>query len=442
MRVLRAVTSSGDQPSTPTKRRLLVKKFGGSSVADVERIRRVAKLSLESQRAGDDVVVVVSAMSGETDRLLSLAHKLAPLPDSRELDVMVATGEQVSVALTAMAIHAEGGDARSVLGHQVPVLTDSAYTKARVLWVEEGPLRDTLARGQIPVVAGFQGVDSGQNITTLGRGGSDTSAVALAAALGADVCEIYTDVDGVYTADPRFCPTARKLRSVAYEDMIELASLGAKVLQVRSVEIAMKYDVSVHVRSSFTSEEGTWIVNRERALEGKVLTGLACSKGQVRVELAGIEHQPELVVSLASLLAELNVAVDMLCHARDAETSTTTTIAFTLPDVDLLRARQHLDPLVAGLKTGEMRVTGGLARVSLVGIGIRSDPSIPARLCRALAQEGITVSGLVVTELRISCLVNEAVADKAMCVLHEAFGLGEAEAPAGPRLVAVGGNAA
>ncbi|WP_245678359.1 aspartate kinase [Chondromyces crocatus] len=426
----------------PARRRLLVKKFGGSSVADVERIRRVAQISLESQRAGDDVVVVVSAMSGETDRLLSLAHKLAPLPDCRELDVMIATGEQVSVALTAMAIHAAGGHARSVLGHQVPVLTDSSFTKARVLWVEEGPLREALGHGQIPVVAGFQGVDASQNITTLGRGGSDTSAVALAAALGADVCEIYTDVDGVYTADPRVCPTGRKLRSIAYEDMIELASLGAKVLQVRSVEIAMKYDVSVHVRSSFTDEEGTWIVNRERALEGKVLTGLACARGQARVELVGVEQQPELVMALASLLAELNVSVDMLCHARGVQADTTTNIAFTIPEVDLLRARQRLDPLVASLKTGELRISEGLARVSLVGIGIRSDPSIPARLYRALTQEGIVVSGLVVTELRISCLVDEAVSDKAVCILHEAFGLGQTDVVGGPRLVARSGTAA
>ncbi|HYO51842.1 MAG TPA: aspartate kinase, partial [Archangium sp.] len=261
--------------------------------------QQVARLALESQRAGNDVVVVVSAMSGETNRLLALAHQVVALPDARELDVIAATGEQVSVALTAMAIQARGGKACSLLGHQLPLRTDSTFTRARIQRVELDALREALARGQIAVVAGFQGVDADDNITTLGRGGSDTTAVALAAALGADACEIYTDVDGIYTADPRSCPSGRKLKTIPYEEMLELASLGAKVLQVRSVEIAMKYNVPVHVRSSFSEQvEGSWIVSRERAFEARPLMGLACERGLARVELLGMESRPELAAEL------------------------------------------------------------------------------------------------------------------------------------------------
>ncbi|MGK4006288.1 aspartate kinase [Sorangium sp. So ce1036] len=418
--------SSDRLPQRGARRPLLVKKFGGTSVASIERMRNVARIALESQQAGADVVAVVSAMSGETDRLLSLAHEVLPLPDGRELDVIVSTGEQVSVALTALAIHAEGGQACSFLGHQLPVLTDSAFTRARIQGVNDGPIRRALGRGQIAVVAGFQGTDGSRNITTLGRGGSDTTAVALAAALGADVCEIYTDVDGIYTADPRVCPAGRKLRTIPYEEMLELASLGAKVLQVRSVEIAMKYQVPVHLRSSFTDEEGTWVVDRERTLEGKVLTGLACSRDQVRVELAGVACRPELIAEVTGILAELNVCVDMLCHPGGAPESARVDIAFTLPAGELRRARQRLEQFVTSEGGGEVRVSGGLAKVSLVGIGIRSHPGIAARLCRSLTRHGIAVSGLIANELRISCLVDERAADHAVNVLHEEFKLGPA----------------
>jgi aspartate kinase len=396
-------------------------------VAGIDRIRRIARLALESQRDGNEVVVVVSAMAGETDRLLKLAHQVLPLPDSRELDVLASTGEQVSVALTALAIQAEGGQAFSLLGHQLPVLTDSAFTRARIQRVEQGPIRRALLRGQIVVVAGFQGVDPENNITTLGRGGSDTTAVAVAAALGADVCEIYTDVDGVYTADPRVCPSGRKLQAIPYEEMLELASLGAKVLQVRSVEIAMKYEVPVHVRSTFSEEEGTRIIAREHMLESRSLTGLACERGQARVELLGAECRPEQVAELTELLAELNVSVDMLCHARCGLESTRTDIAFTLLEGELLRVRQHLEPLAGRLGARELRVSGGLAKVSLVGIGLRSDPGIAARLCRGLSHQGIPVSGLAVNELRISCLLEEDVADQAVRILHDTFGLADEE---------------
>ena len=418
-----------EPPPRGPRRPLLVMKFGGTSVANIERIRNIARRALESHRAGNDVVVVVSAMSGETDRLLKLAHQLLPVPHGRELDVLAATGEQVSVALTAMALQAEGASASSFLGHQLPVLTDSAFTQARIQWVEKGPIHQALARGQIAVVAGFQGVDAGNNITTLGRGGSDTTAVAVAAALGADVCEIYTDVDGVYTADPRVCPSGRKLQAIAYEDMLELASLGAKVLQVRSVEIAMKYSVPVHVRSSFQEEEGTFIVPREQVLEARQLTGLACERGQARVELLGAECRPDLVAEVTDLVAELRVTVDMLCHSRGPLEESRADISFTLPEGELLRARQPLEQFMGRLGAHELRTRRNLAKVSLVGIGLRSDPGIAARVCRGLTRQGISVVGLSVNELRVSCLVDAAAADQALRILHEDFGLASEAGP-------------
>ncbi|EPX61487.1 Aspartokinase [Cystobacter fuscus DSM 2262] len=417
---------SAPEKNPGSRRPLLVKKFGGTSVADIERIREVARLALASQQAGNDVVVVVSAMSGETNRLLGLAHQVLPLPDARELDVIAATGEQVSTALTALAIQAEGGQACSFLGHQLPLRTNSAFTRARILQVEQERIREVLACGQIAVIAGFQGVDSNDNITTLGRGGSDTTAVALAAALGADVCEIYTDVEGIYTADPRVCPSSRKLKSISYENMLELASLGAKVLQVRSVEIAMKYEVPVHVRSSFTEEEGTWLVSREKAFEARVLAGLACERNQARVELSGLEHHPERMAELLELLAELNTSVDLLRHRQEG---TRASISFTLPEGELLRAKPSLERLVDYLGASAIQVSTGLSKVSLVGIGVRSDPWVAARVCRSLARHGIPMADLAVNELRISGLVEESRADEALRILHEAFELERSEAP-------------
>ncbi|WNG18531.1 aspartate kinase [Cystobacter fuscus] len=417
---------SAPEKNPGSRRPLLVKKFGGTSVADIERIREVARLALASQQAGNDVVVVVSAMSGETNRLLGLAHQVLPLPDARELDVIAATGEQVSTALTALAIQAEGGQACSFLGHQLPLRTNSAFTRARILQVEQERIREALTCGRIAVVAGFQGVDSNDNITTLGRGGSDTTAVALAAALGADVCEIYTDVEGIYTADPRVCPSGRKLKSISYEEMLELASLGAKVLQVRSVEIAMKYEVPVHVRSTFTQEEGTWLVSRELAFEARVLAGLACERHQARVELSGLEHHPERMAELLELLAELNTSVDLLRHRQEG---TRESISFTLPEGELLRAKPSLERLVDYLGASAIQVSTGLSKVSLVGIGVRSDPWVAARVCRSLAQHGIPMSDLAVNELRISGLVEARRADEALRILHETFELARAEAP-------------
>ncbi|MEZ4298099.1 MAG: aspartate kinase [Polyangiaceae bacterium] len=420
---MRASAGPNGKAVTP-KRPLVVKKFGGTSVSGVERMREVARLALEGQKKGDDVVVVVSAMSGETDRLLALGQRVLPEAAPRELDVLVSTGEQVSCALVAMAIQAHGGQACSLLGHQVPLVTDSAFSRARIQRIERDRVRAALAAGKIPVVAGFQGVDRSHNITTLGRGGSDTTAVALAAALGASACEIFTDVDGVFTADPRVAPSGKKLASVPYEEMLELASLGAKVLQVRSVEIAMKYSVPVHVRSTFSGEEGTWVTDRDRAMEARALTGVACARGQARVTLAGVPSPAGALADLTALLADLDIASDMLHQSAEDPESGRADLVVTLAASDLPRAQEALDRAAETLGARELRVTRHLAKVSLVGIGVRTDPKIAARLCRALSRAGIAPTGLSVSELRVSCLVGESDADSAVRALHDAFHLG------------------
>src|SRR5687768_14628313 len=287
---------------------LVVQKYGGTSVANLERMKRVAERALVTQRDGNEVVMIVSAMAGETNRLLDLAHQTSPTPDTREMDALASTGEQVSAALMAMTIHNLGGQARSLLGHQVRVRTDGAFTKARIQTIEGSKLLSTTGNGQIAVVVGFQGVDDEGNITTLGRGGSDTSAVAVAAAIGAAACEIYTDVDGVYTTDPNICKTARKIERISYEEMLELASLGAKVLQIRSVEVAMKYGVPVHVRSSFSDAPGTWVVGEEQSLESVVVSGVAYDKGEARVMLVGVDDRPGVVASLFGALADESIS--------------------------------------------------------------------------------------------------------------------------------------
>ncbi len=312
---------------------LIVQKFGGTSVGSIERIKNVAARALATQAAGNDVVVIVSAMSGETNRLLKLASDLTGMADGREVDALAATGEQVTAALTAIAIQAAGGKARSFLGHQLKVLTDSAFTKARIKAIDAGRLTETLASGTIAVVAGFQGVDEEGSITTLGRGGSDTSAVAVAAAIGASACEIFTDVDGVYTTDPNICKTARKIERISYEEMLELASLGAKVLQIRSVEVAMKYGVPVHVRSSFSDAPGTWVVG-EDALESVTVTGVAYDKAEARVMLVGVDDAPGMVANIFGALAAENVGVDMIIQNASSSASKTD-VTFTVNKTDL-----------------------------------------------------------------------------------------------------------
>jgi aspartate kinase len=410
---------------------LLVQKYGGTSVGSLERINNVARRALAARAAGDDVVVIVSAMSGETNRLLRLAHDLAPVPDARELDALAATGEQVSAALTALAIQARGGRARSLLGHQVRVLTDSAFTKARIKAVDVTTITRTLAAGGIAVVAGFQGVDEAGNITTLGRGGSDTSAVAVAAALGSAACEIYTDVDGVYTTDPNVCPSARKVERISYDEMLELASLGAKVLQLRSVELAKKYEVPVHVRSSFTETAGTWVVGEEPGLESVTVTGVAYDRNEARVQLFGVSDRPGVAAALFGELAEQNISVDMIVQGSADPARGVVDLAFTLGKTDLARARGLLEGLTARAGARGYDVDEGVCKVSIVGLGMRSHAGVAAQMFRLLAAEGINIQAISTSEIKVSCLVADKYLELAVRALHDGFGLDRPRAPAG-----------
>ena len=402
---------------------LVVQKFGGTSVGSIDRIRSVARRALATQRAGHRVVVIVSAMSGETNRLLGMAHEVAPVPDAREMDAIAATGEQVSAALTAMAIHAEGGRARSLLGHQVKILTDDAFTKARIKTIEGSKIFETVDRGDIAVVAGFQGTDDAGNITTLGRGGSDTSAVAVAAAIGADECEIYTDVDGVYTTDPNICPSARKIDRISYEEMLELASLGAKVLQIRSVEIAMKYGVRVHVRSSFNDSPGTIVTKEDAALEGVVVSGVAYDKGEARVHVVGVHDKPGVAAELFERIAEKNISVDMIVQNVTTSADPHASITFTLAKTDLARAKPWIEEVGKSIGAREVRYDEDVVKVSIVGLGMRSHAGIAAKMFRILANEGINIQAIATSEIKVSCLVAAKYTELAVRALHDGFGL-------------------
>ncbi len=405
---------------------LVVQKYGGTSVGSIDRIRNVARRCLESQRRGNDVVVIVSAMSGETNRLLGLAHQVTALPDAREMDAIAATGEQVSAALTAMAIQELGGKARSLLGHQVKILTDGAFTKARIKTIEGSRIFSTLKDGEIAVVAGFQGANESGDITTLGRGGSDTSAVAIAAAIGADACEIYTDVDGVYTTDPGICPSAKKIARISFEEMLELASLGAKVLQIRSVEIAMKYNVPIHVRSSFSEIEGTWVTGEDKALEQVVVAGVAYDKGEARVSIIGMSDKVTAVADLFGSIAEKNISVDMIIQNVSRGAEDRTDITFTVPKTDLARAKPEIEAIAKGLLGAkEVRYDDDVVKVSIVGLGMRSHAGIAAKMFRLLASEGIAIQAISTSEIKVSCLVPAKYTELAVRALHDGFGLGD-----------------
>ncbi|MFO0679663.1 MAG: aspartate kinase [Polyangiaceae bacterium] len=405
---------------------LLVQKYGGTSVGSIERIRNVARRAIATQKAGNDVVVIVSAMSGETNRLLALAHQVTEVPDAREMDAIAATGEQVAAALTAMAIQSEGGKARSFLGHQVRIETDDAFTKARIKAIDGSKILDTVGKGQIAVVAGFQGVDANGNITTLGRGGSDTSAVAVAAALKA-TCEIYTDVDGVYTTDPNVCPTARKIDKISYEEMLELASLGAKVLQIRSVEIAMKYQVPLHVRTSFSEAPGTWVVREEEALEDVVVAGVAYDKNEARVHVVGCPDKPGVVAGIFGQLAEKNISVDMIIQNFAGEGDGRTDVSFTLTKTDLQRAKSTIDEIGKATGARAVRYDEDVVKVSIVGLGMRSHAGVAAKMFRILGEEGINIQAITTSEIKISCLVASKYTELAVRALHEGFGLSSKE---------------
>jgi len=405
---------------------LVVQKYGGTSVGSVERIREVAKRCIATQKAGHDVVVIVSAMSGETNRLLKLAKEVNedPPPDyERELDVIAATGEQVSVGLVSLAIQKAGGAAQSFLGSQVRIVTDSAFTRARIQSIDAQKIHDALKKGRIAVVAGFQGTDADGNITTLGRGGSDTSGVAIAAALKADVCEIYTDVDGVYTSDPNIVPNARKVDRISYEEMLELASLGAKVLQIRSVEFGMKYGVKIHVRSSFNQNEGTWVVPEEKQMEAVLVSGVTADKNEAKVTLIGVPDKPGTAAKIFQPLSEANIVVDMII--QNISEAGRTDLTFTVPRADLKRAVDLIKRAIPEMTEQGIKTDDGIAKVSVVGVGMRSHAGVALRTFEILAREGINILMISTSEIKISVVVEAKYAELAVRVLHDGFELGK-----------------
>ena len=402
---------------------LIVQKYGGTSVGSPERIKNVARRVARWQREGHQVVVVVSAMSGETNRLIALAREIQAQPDPRELDVMVSTGEQVTVALLAMALTDLGLKSRSYTGGQVRILTDSAHTKARILSIDEENLRRDLKDGYIVVVAGFQGVDEGGNITTLGRGGSDTTGVALAAALKADECQIYTDVDGVYTTDPRIVPEARRLKTITFEEMLEMASLGSKVLQIRSVEFAGKYKVKLRVLSSFEEEgEGTLITFEEDdTMEQATISGIAFNRDEAKITILGVPDRPGIAYQILGPIGDANIDVDMI--VQNVGHDVLTDFSFTVHRNDYHKALEILKPVAAHIKAREVQGGDKIAKVSLVGVGMRSHAGIASTAFRTLAEEGINIQMISTSEIKISVVIDEKYMELAVRVLHKAFGL-------------------
>jgi aspartate kinase len=412
---------------------LIVQKYGGSSVADAESIKRVAKRIVETKQAGNDVVVVVSAMGDTTDELLDLAEQVSPQPPARELDMLLTAGERMSMALVAMAISDLGAEARSYTGSQAGLITDSAHGAARIIDVTPGRIREAISEGAIPIVAGFQGVSQDtKDITTLGRGGSDTTAVALAAALGASVCEIYTDVDGVFSADPRVVPAARKVPYITYEEMLELAAVGAKVLHLRCVEYARRFDLPIHVRSSFSQHTGTLVMSPEAiqaaiaegtAMEQPIISGVAADVNDAKITVVAVPDRPGEAAAIFKALAEASINVDMIVQNVSAATTGRTDLTFTCPSGSTAAAMKALESQRASIGFEELLVDDQIAKVSLVGAGMRSHPGVSATFFAALADAGINVEMISTSEIRISIVTRVDDAKKAVQALHTAFGL-------------------
>jgi aspartate kinase len=404
---------------------LIVQKYGGTSVGTIERIHRVADRVAHTQGEGNQVVVVLSAMSGETDRLVKLAHEVTTVPDERELDMLLSTGERITIALLSMELRGRGINARSFTGRQVGIITDSAHTKARIARVTADRIKEALKQGVIPVVAGFQGINEQSDVTTLGRGGSDLSAVALAAALKADRCVIFTDVDGVYTADPNIVPAARRIDKIAYEEMLEMASLGAKVLQTRSVEFAAKFHVPVEVNSSFKEGKGTLVTKEDADMEAAAVSGVTGDRNQAKITIVGVPDKPGIAARIFGPVAESHINVDMII--QNMSQAALTDLSFTVPRADLKKAVPIIQAVAKGIEAKTVSVTEAIAKVSLIGVGMRSHSGVAAKMFEVLSREGINIMMISTSEIKISCVIDEKYLELAMRSLHSAFDLDQAQ---------------
>lgn len=403
-------------------RKLIIQKYGGSSIADIEKIKNVAKRIISYRKKGYKLVVVVSALGDTTDELLVLANKITKTPSDRELDMLVSTGEQVSVALLAMAIHNLGYEAISFTGAQVGIITDTSHTRARILNINTKRIEEELNKGKVVIVAGFQGATMQRDITTLGRGGSNLTAVALSKALGAQMCEMYTDVDGVYTADPRIVPNARKIANISYEEMLEMASSGAQVLQPRSVEMAKKFDVPIHVRSSFTNKKGTIISKEVKAMEEVVVSGVTINKDEAKITICDVPDKPGIAAKIFKHIAGKNINIDMII--QNISRTGATDISFTVLGKDLNRTLTAVREASKRIKAHGVTHNKGIAKVSVVGIGMRSHSGIAARMFSALAKKKINIEMISTSEIKISCIIEKRHADKAAKAIHKEFNLG------------------
>lgn len=405
------------------KKGIIVQKFGGSSVANPEKLQRVAKRVAATRSKGWDVVVVVSAMGDTTDEILDLAAKISKNPPTREMDMLLSTGEQVSIALLAMALHEEGKEAISFTGGQVGIVTDSTHTKAKIINISTGRVKDELRKGKIVIVAGFQGVNLTQDITTLGRGGSDLTAIALAKVLEADMCEIFTDVEGVYTADPRIVPDAKKIDNISYDEMLELASLGAQVMQPRSVEVASKFNVPFCVRSSFSHAEGTMVTKEVKEMEEVLVRGVTANKNEAKVTVCDVPDKPGEASKLFEELAKANVNVDMII--QNVSRARSTDISFTVPASDLAKTEQVVERVAKQIGANGVKYDKDVAKVSVVGVGMRSHSGIAAKMFKALASKKVNIEMISTSEIKISCVIDKKYADEAVKVLHAVFDLGK-----------------
>jgi aspartate kinase len=400
---------------------LVVQKYGGTSVADLSKMENVARRILRSREAGNDIVVVLSAMAGETDRLIQLAHKAADEPDEREYDALISTGEQLTVTLLSIILNRMGCRAKSLLGYQVKIVTDRSYTKARIFRIDTNRIFKELKRGTIVVVAGFQGTDKDGNITTLGRGGSDTSAVALAAALKADVCDIYTDVDGVYTADPNICRKAKRLSRISYDEMLEMARAGAKVLQPRSVELAKKYEVPVYVRSSFTDEGGTLVTKEDTEMEREVVCGVTYDRDQAKITVVRVPDRPGIAARLFTPLAQHNIMVDMII--QNASLEGYTDLTFTVSRKEIKKAQELVEQVATEIGADRVEVDADVSKISIIGVGMISHSGVAAKMFSSLAKEGVNILMISTSEIKISCVIQEKYTELAVSALHDAFDL-------------------